>query len=449
MPDTRSLVDNGIRPALRIPVRFTGDGAGVEELSWGQREIWLTMLRQRSWLPIGGWFRLPAGTTVAGIADELRWIMARYEPMRTRLRFTRDGRPLQALADRGTVGLDVYDCPDGQDPEAFVIALDARDRARPYDFVEEWPVRMGVVRHRGEPTHLSTVMTHLVTDGIGGRLFLADIADRDNAPARAAVQPLEQARWQGSPAGLRQSATALRHWERALRALPKARPPVPRPGPRYHRGEFRSAALPLATYVISEKADVDSSQVLMTLLAAGLPSPAVIRPMVSNRFRRGFADVVAMVAQRGICVADVAGVPFAEAIRRVGVAAMSAYKYAYHDPDGVEALTARIAAEDGIDAEAGAWFNDRRVTTRQGFAGALPTVDELRAVPAAGFRWTVTQDDPFDPLSIDVDDAPDAFLLTVFTDAHRLAPADAEALVRGVEALAVQQALGYLESEDR
>ncbi|MEV8512136.1 condensation domain-containing protein [Dactylosporangium sp. NPDC051484] len=436
-----------LRPAARIPVRFAGEGAGLGELSWGQREIWLTMLRQRSWLPIGGWSRLAPGTTLAGVADELRWIMARYQPMRTRLRFTDDGRPLQSVADRGTIGLDVYDCPDDADPEAFVVALDARDRARAYDFVEEWPVRMGVVRHRGAPTHLSTVMTHLVTDGLGGRIFLTEIADRGAAAPDTGMPPLEQAHWQGGPAGLRQSGSALRHWERTLHRLPAARPASDVDGPRFYRGELTTQALPAALHVLSERADADSSQVLMTLLAQAAcadDGDAVLRPMVSNRFRRGFATVVAMVAQRGICAVDVAGEPFAEALRRVGASAMAAYKYAYLDPDAVAGLFARM----GVDPEAGVWFNDRRVGTRQGFAGPLPTAGELRAAPPGAFRWTVAQDDPFDPLSVDVDDVPEGFLLTVFTDASRLAPAGAEALVRSVEARAVQEAIRLLESED-
>ncbi|WP_432840567.1 condensation domain-containing protein [Dactylosporangium sp. CA-092794] len=450
MPDLQAP-PRALRPAARIPVRFGGAGGGVGELSWGQREIWLTMLRQRSWLPIGGWSRLAPGTTLSDVAGELRWIMGRYEPMRTRLRFGPGGRVLQSVADRGTIGLDVYDCPDADDPEAFVVALDARDRARPYDFVEEWPVRMGVVRHRGTPTHLSTVMTHLVTDGLGGRLFLAEVAGRRAAPLPpvAGTQPLEQARWQAGPAGQRQNASALRHWERTVKLLPPARPPSAVDGPRFYRGELRSRVLPPALHVLSERADADSSQVLMTLLAQAATEagggPAVLRPMVSNRFRRGFETVVAMVAQRGICAADVAGVPFAEALRRVGAAAMAAYKYAYVDPDA----TAALFAEAGADPDAGLWFNDRRVATRQGFAGPLPTVDELRAAPPGAFRWTVAQDDPFDPLSVDVDDAPGGFLLTVFTDAGRLARGGAEALVRRAEALAVHEAIGLVESEDR
>ena len=83
MPDTATppFADTGIRPSARIPVRFSGDGAGTAELSWGQREIWRTMVRQRSWLPIGGWSRLAPGTTLADVAEELRWLMVRYQPL--------------------------------------------------------------------------------------------------------------------------------------------------------------------------------------------------------------------------------------------------------------------------------------------------------------------------------------------------------------------------------
>nr|BFE61659.1 hypothetical protein GCM10020063_061850 [Dactylosporangium thailandense] len=456
MPDTATATATAARavpgagapgiapaPVRRIPVRFTGDGAGLGELSWGQREIWLTMLRQRSWLPIGGWSRLAPGTTLADVADELCWIMRRYPPARTRLRFTAGGRPLQSVADRGTIGLDVYDCPDDADPEAFVIALDARDRARPFDFVEEWPVRMAVVRHRGAPTHLSTVMPHLVTDGLGGRLFLAEVAGRANADPDTGLPPLEQARWQASDAGQRQNAKALRHWERTIARLPAK--PAPAAG-RFLRGELRTTALPLAVHVLSERADVDSSQVLMALLAQALPGdgPAVLRPMVSNRFRRGFERVVAMVAQRGICAADVAGEPFAEALRRVGVAAMAAYKYAYVDPDAVAALYERA----GADPDAGLWCNDRRIATRQGFSGPVPDAAALLAAAPGALRWTVEQDDPFDPLSVDIDDDGEdsgGLLLTVFTDTARLSAAGAEALLRRAEELAVREAIAMLE----
>ncbi|MET7426432.1 condensation domain-containing protein [Dactylosporangium sp. NPDC005555] len=459
MPDTylpapAAAIRAPISATERIPVRFDGDGAGLGPLSWGQLSMWQDIVRQRSWLPIGGWAPLEPGTTVEDVADDLRWAMRRYPTFRTRLRFDGDGTPLQSVAAWGTIGLDVFDAPDGADPAAFTAAVDAHYRALPYDFVEEWPVRMGVVRAGGSPAYLSTVTCHLVTDGFGGLLMLREVAARGSASGEpgptTGTQPLEQARWQASPDGRKQADKALRHWDKMLRQLPPAASLVPREGPRWHRGEFTSAALYTATHAVSVVADIDTSQVLMTCLALAVAEegrPAIIRPMVDNRFRRGLGDVVAMVAQHGICVADVAGLDFDEAMRRTGIAAMLAYKWAYHDPSAVAALAGTLDVDLHLDLDAGVWLNDRRTISRQMFPGDKPTAGQVRAAAPGGFRWTVAQDDPYDPLNIDVDDAPGVFTLTWFTDTWRTPPARVEALARSIEALAVQQALTALEKE--
>ncbi|GAA1512907.1 hypothetical protein GCM10009827_029210 [Dactylosporangium maewongense] len=453
MPDT-FLPAPPLVATTRIPVRFDGEGAGTGPLSWGQLGIWQDMVRQRSWLPIGGWAPVAEGATVEDLADDLRWAMRRYPTFRTRLRFTDDGAPLQAVAGWGTIGLDVFDVPPGADPAAFTASVDAQYRARPYDFVEEWPVRMGVVRVDGVPAYLSTVTCHLVTDGFGGLLMLREVAAlRTDPPGpTSGLQPLAQAQWQASPEGRKQSEKALRHWEKMLRQLPPVTPPASRPGPRFHRGTFVSAALYRATHAVSVVFDIDTSQVLMTFLALAVTAqtgdgrPAIIRPMVDNRFRRGLGDVVAMVAQRGICVADVAGLSYEEAMRRTGIAAMLAYKWAYHDPAAVAAVSATLSASLDVDLDAGVWFNDRRTISRQMFPGSVPTAEQVRDAAPGVFTWTVAQDDPYDPLSIDVDDSPGEFQFTWFTDTWRTPPARVEALARAVEALAVQEALTALEN---
>ncbi|GAB3825449.1 condensation domain-containing protein [Dactylosporangium cerinum] len=447
MPDT-------ILPALelvataRIPVRFDGEGAGIGPLSWGQRSIWQDMVRQRSWLPIGGWAAVPDGTTVRDVVADLRWAMRRYPTFRTRLCFDTDGVPLQSVAGSGTIWLDVFDVPAGADPASFTAAVDAHYRSEPYDFASEWPVRMGIVRVGGVPAYLSTVTCHLVTDGFGGLLMLREVAARRAAEPgpTTGMQPLDQVRWQQSPEGQKQREKALRHWDRMLRQLPPVAPLVPGTGPRYHRGEFTSAALYTATHATSVVFDIDTSQVLMTCLAlalAGEGRPAIIRPMVDNRFRRGLGDVVAMVAQHGICVADVAGLSFEDAMRKTGIAAMLAYKWAYHDPATVSSLSATL----DVDLEAGIWLNDRRTVSRQMFPGPRPDADQVRAAGPGEFRWTVAQDDPYDPLNVDVDDEPGRFRLTWFTDTWRTPPARVEALAREIEALAVHHALEALERQ--
>src|SRR4051812_9257302 len=84
---TKRLSSVGEVMAERVKVSFAGPGSGVEELSWGQREIWQAMVSQGSWFPIGGVKHLSPGITVDDIAARLRFIMERYQTARTRLRF--------------------------------------------------------------------------------------------------------------------------------------------------------------------------------------------------------------------------------------------------------------------------------------------------------------------------------------------------------------------------
>src|SRR6266436_3541078 len=100
-------------PTQRLSVAFKGDGAGVEAMSWGQREIWLAMVRQNSSLSLGGIKPLSPGTTLEEIADELAYLMSRYQSMRTRPRFDADGGPLQELFDSGEIPLDVFEADLG------------------------------------------------------------------------------------------------------------------------------------------------------------------------------------------------------------------------------------------------------------------------------------------------------------------------------------------------
>ncbi|MFC7483965.1 hypothetical protein ACFQX7_33505 [Luedemannella flava] len=85
-------------PVDRIMVAFSGEGSGIEELTWGQRAIWNAMTEQNTSLPIGGWLPLPEGTTVRHMVNELRFHMSRHQSARMRLVFGDDGRPRQSVA---------------------------------------------------------------------------------------------------------------------------------------------------------------------------------------------------------------------------------------------------------------------------------------------------------------------------------------------------------------
>ncbi|MEV8515433.1 condensation domain-containing protein [Dactylosporangium sp. NPDC051484] len=437
--------------AEQIIVAFEGEGSGVDDLSWGQLDLWMAMRRQNSWMPIGGAFALPAGTSLADVVENLRYLMNRYQPMRTRLRFDAEGRPSQVVSSSGEIALDVV-AVDDDDPAEIAEAMRRRYEETDYDFETQWPLRMGAVTQAGLPTHLVMIMCHLVADGSGAALMIAELDARVTAPAKG-MQPLEQARWQRSPAGVRQNEAALRYWERLLRTIPARRfagSDDPRQ-PRHWRGEFRSLALQLATQAIADRAGVDASAVLMAVYAVALHrmtgiNPVVFRPTVNNRFRPGLADVVCTVAESGLCALDVAGVPFPEALTRTRQAAMTAYKHAYFHPVHLDDLIARVAQERGPDFDIGCFYNDRRINTRAASTGPAPTptpeqIREALCGSHTTFRWMVQQDDPFERLFVHIDDVQDIMQITLFMDTHFVSPADAEAFLYGMEEVAVEAAL--------
>ena len=113
----------------RITVPFKADppnGEAVDELAWGQREIWTAMVRQDWWLPIGYARALPEGTTVEDLVEEVRFMMSRYPTLRTTLRYEPDGDARQVVASSGEVEVEVVDAADGEDPEA--VACRVRQR---------------------------------------------------------------------------------------------------------------------------------------------------------------------------------------------------------------------------------------------------------------------------------------------------------------------------------
>jgi hypothetical protein len=437
-------------PAGRVVVAFAGEGSGAGELSWGQREIWLAMLRQ-GWLRMGGSLPLGPGATLGGITDELAYMMGRFPTLRTRLRFDAGGRPTQELFASGEIGLEVYDAEDDGDPAVLASAVEARYLTTPRDFAEEWPLRMGVVRHRGAPTHLVVMTCHLVTDGAGMAVLARETRERPAGPP-AVTQALELARWQQSPAGKRQSANSLRYLEKTMRATVPRRLPLaadPRE-PRHWTGELTSPALNAALPAISARTGADSSSVLLALFAValgrrGLLRPAVIRPLASNRFRPGLAEVVCNLVQSGICVLDVADTTVDDVARRAKRAVMNAYKNSYFDPEDELALIDRIAREQGPGAErwsphTWAFFNDRRVARRGGTSSPAAEGRVRELLGSTTFRWVEKKENPYEPLFLHVEETDESLVLIVSADTRHVSPADNEGLARTMEELGVRAA---------
>jgi hypothetical protein len=436
----------------RIMVRFEGDGAGIDDLAWGQREIWSAMQRQDSWLPVGGCLPLPAGTTVDDMVEELRWHLKRHPSMRTRLRFGPDGEVRQVVSASGEVPLEIVDAA-GDDPAVVAARVDRRYRDTPFDYERDWPVRAAVVCRDGVPTHIVEVLCHLVTDAFGGAALIDDLANRDPVTGEARrpppmMSPLEQVRWQRSPSGQRQNTFALRYWERLLREIEprRFRGSSDRRQPRHWEAEFDSPAMHLAVRWIARRANTGTAMVLFAAFAASLArltgiNPVVVQMVVNNRFWPGLSDVVSPINQTTLCRVDVADATFDEAVARARRAGMAASKYAYYDPHSLDALVARISAERGDDVDIACFFNDRRVA-RDEVIDEAPSAAALRAAQQrSSFRWARQQDEPFERLFLHVENVPDVVRLTICADTHYVSPADMQACVRGMETLTIAAAL--------
>ena len=466
-------------PAERIRVPFEGPGSGRAALTWGQRDIWATMRRQRNWLPQGGRRPLEPGTTAEDVAGELAYLHGRYPSMRTRLAFGAETGVLQDIAASGETFLELYDARPGEDPDGLAARVEAVYRARPYDLRTEWPVRMAVVRAGTVCTHLVVLMHHLALDAGGAAVLMREVAVRETA-SPPGMQPLEQAAWQASEAGQRHNARVLRHFEDGLHTLPVGRVlggqvlggrepggqvagsrvagghgpggpvPVVLAGPRKPRhwaGRFISPTLAAAADAVGARTGVDASSVLTALTGIALArlcgtGHVVIRPRVGNRFRPALVGVVCFVAQSGLLVLDLAGTTFDEAVERARRATLTAMKNAYFDPEALEALLARSAAE-GRDPGIPVFFNDRR-SARPGVdyvTEAAPHPRELQSSRGGStFEWLHRGPEPTEPLSVTVDDAYVGLALALHFDTHVISPERVEELVWGIEAAAVEAA---------
>lgn len=406
----------------RVLVPFEGRGSGVGELTWGQLGIWRAIQRQHCSMGVGGPRPLPPGATVDAVADGLRFVMGRHQSLRTRLVFDGDGHPRQCVAGEGEVPLEVVHAADDDDPAAVASALRTRYHDTEFDYADEWPVRIAVVRHRGVFTHVVALYCHLALDGGGADALVADLINMVAGGPVTATQPLDLADWQHGPAGRRHTDRALSYWVRLLRDVPTSRFAELTVDRTTRDREVRptSHAAHLAVQAIAARTALDRSAVLLAAYVVALArvtgqNPVVTRLAVGNRFRPTLTDVVGTVVQNGLSVIDVADVTFEEAAVRAWRSALGAYQNAYYDPDRYDALLGDAPA---AHIDVGHVFAGRG---RRDVTGPPPTERDILEALAG--------------------DVPDSTEMWVPVDSHLLSPEDTEAFVREVEDVAVAAAL--------
>ncbi|MEV4136100.1 condensation domain-containing protein [Dactylosporangium sp. NPDC049742] len=425
-------------------VAFQGDGAGVEELTWGQRDVWDLMRRTGRTMNIGGAVRAGDGETVEGVAAVLRFLVGRHQALRTRLSPVDGGPPRQVVSASGEIALEVVDVVDDE-PDLVAERLRVRYQTTPFDPFAEWPVRMAVVRSGGTLTHVVVMYYHVVVDGFGINAIVRDLARLDPATGLATepaegTQPLDLARQQRAPEALRQSGKSLRYWQRQLLRVPPApAPATPPDGPRFREIVCVSPALALAVRRLSAWTRVASGPILLAAYAVATArltgaDTAVVQVVVSNRFRPGFADAVGSLRQFGLCVIDVGG-PFEEVVARAWSAAIGAYKHGYYDTAAHQSLVA------GRESDLSCYLNDRRMETRADDAAVDPPDGDVEAaLPLTKLDWGVHEETYDGSLYLHVEDtadAVDAVMFTLWGDTRRYPPEALLRCARDIEAVVV------------
>jgi hypothetical protein len=442
---------------IRVP--FSGERSGRHELSWGQRDSWRTMDRTGVSMCVGGVVELPPDTTVDSLVARMRFVLGRHEALRSRLRFEPDGRPYLELFDAGEFVIELVDVGD-DDPGPTVAAIHKRFNVEVFDYLDEWPVRMAIVASNGTPTHSITAYNHLASDGPGLWALIRDM--RTNLPAGpdgpapppvTATQPMDQAARQRLPAAQRQTARALRFWERELRRIPARRllgSTDPRT-PRFWELGFTSRALYLATPAVAARLGTGTSPVLLAAMAVAFgrytgDHPFGVQVMVNNRFRPGYAESVSPLTQSVLCAIDTADTTFDEVVRHADLVTKQAYLNGYYDPDQLDDVVTAVGRERGEDIDVSCFFNDRRfVTPRQPTRPTPLTEADLRASTADSFvseryKMDCVEGKHFDRFFLHVDDVPDVIRLFVLIDTWHIAPGDAETCLRSMEEVVVDAA---------
>lgn len=441
-----------------IVVPFSGPGAGIGELTWGQQKVWTLMRQAGSSLSMGGAVPVTDGRTIEDLAAELRFFLCRYASMRTRIR-PGDGinsginSLIQEVAGVGEAVLGIVDVAPDADPGLAAQRLADQWAATPFDHAGEWPIRMAAVRVEGVVTHVVVTISHVATDGAGIAVMLKDLAERDPATREpknppSAIGPLELAAQQRTPAGRRQNDASLRHWERLLRTAEPQRfgPGVDRGEPRYRRAFFESRALHPASKTVAARVGGAASSVLLAGYAVAVArltgvAPALIQVVISNRFRPGLADVSHPLSVNGLLSIDVAGVTFDEAVSRTQRAMALCSKYAYYDPAQLEELRARIDSERGETIELSCLFNDRRLGVDLEPLDPLPSRQELEAARSEStLRWGEPFTAYLDKLMVQVGAIADAVELEVQVDTHHVSAEEVPVLMADLEALLVSAA---------
>lgn len=318
----------------------------------------------------------------------------------------------------------------------------------PFDVSAELPIRVALLTRDGRPWSLAFAVFHLATDAFGIDLIRQHLLTLLAGPARpstiesGAHHPLDEAHWQGTPAGQRHAQRAVRHHEGALRAMPQTM--LPRPvrefeAPRFRYVRFASPALALAVPALAARHRVHGTAPLYAgvCAVAGFVSGldrAGLQLNFSNRSAPRVRNAVGILTQHPPAWVDLRDASVADVIDRAGTAVVGAQRFGQYPEAELSAARREIELERGVALDLSCWLNDHRASVAGPGSGHAPGVAAL-AEAAGRTRWRPAGSDRASSSTyfVHVEDDGDALVLTVLHDTAVLPTAELVGWLYAVE----------------
>ncbi|HXT39727.1 MAG TPA: amino acid adenylation domain-containing protein, partial [Candidatus Angelobacter sp.] len=293
--------------------------------------------------------RMTGTLAVTALERSLNEIIRRHEVLRTNF-LTRDGSPLQVIADNRKLNLSTADLSGQPDPgrERKLTSLLQEEASKPFDLSRDLLMRALLIRLAVNEHVLVITMHHIVSDGwsIGvlfeelAALYESFLAAGTPALPDLPIQYADYALWERERLGEDALRRQLAYWRNQLGGdLPMLELPLDRPRPASQSLRGGTATLQLSPALTSDLKDLTQREgvtLFMTLLAAfqtllhryTSQEDIVIGSCVAGRTQSDLEKLIGFFVNTLVFRGDLAGDPtFRELLQRVRETAFNAFAH--------------------------------------------------------------------------------------------------------------------------
>ncbi|MFB2772383.1 amino acid adenylation domain-containing protein [Pelatocladus sp. BLCC-F211] len=212
-------------------------------LSFSQQRLWFIdqLYHGSSFYNIPIAFHIKGKLNITALQQSLNEILKRHEIWRTNFRLV-NGEPIQEITATLTWNIPIINLEHlcGQDWEAEVKQLVAKEAIKPFNLTKELLVRATLLKLNEQEHVLLVIMHHIITDGWSCGVFLRELstlyaAFSTNQPSPLPPLPIQYADftiWQRDRLKGEFLATQLNYWKQQLSGeLPILQLPTDRPRP--------------------------------------------------------------------------------------------------------------------------------------------------------------------------------------------------------------------------